>query len=109
MSNFTKATQRREELRRERNGILEERQQLLAAEHGRHEHTARAAAVTSEVADSKGFFRMTSVPPGAYTLYARMSRDDADLEWIEPLDVGSAALRVDLDETTARGMLPKKK
>ena len=109
MSNFTEATRRRDELRRERNGILEERQQVLAAEHGRHEHRARAAAVASGIADSKGFFTMTSVPPGAYTLYARMTRDDVDLEWIESLDVGSAALRIDLDETTARGMLPSLK
>ena len=109
MSNFTEATQRRDELRRERNGILDERLLVLAAEHGRNEHTARAAAVASGIADSKGFFRMTSVPPGAYTLYARMSGDDVDLEWIEPVDIGSAALRVDLDETTARGMMPKKK
>ena len=109
MSNFTEATRRRDEVRREREGILEERQQILAAEHGRHEHAARAAAVVSEIADSKGFFRISSVSPGAYTLYARMTRDNVDLEWIEPLDVGSAALRIDLDETTARGMLPSLK
>jgi len=109
VSNFTEAVQRRDELRRERSGILEERQRVLAAEHGRHEHTARAVAVASGTADSKGFFRTTSAPPGAYTLYARMSGDDIDLEWIEPVNLGSAALRVDLDETTARGMLPKNK
>jgi len=109
MESFAEATRRRNELRRERNGILEERQQVLTAEHGRREHRARAAAVASGIADSKGFFAISSVPPGNYTLYARMTRDDIDLEWIAPLDVGSAALRIDLDETTARGMLPSRK
>ena len=47
------------------------------------------------------------LPPGQYTLYARMTREDTDLEWIEPLTVGAGPVQIDLDEKRAHGLLPR--
>ena len=107
ISNFTEATRVRDRLMAERDGVLAERQDVLAAVHGRHEHVARAAAVAQGIADSKGWFRISPVPPGQYTLYARMTREDTDLEWIEPLTVGAGPVQIDLDEKRAHGLLPR--
>jgi hypothetical protein len=106
-SNFTEATIRRDELMAERQAVLAERSDLLAAEHGRRENAAREAAVTTVVADAKGWYHLPDVPPGSYRLYARWVRDDVDLEWIEPVTVQERAVRVDLDDESARGALPE--
>jgi hypothetical protein len=106
-SNFTEATAKRDALMAQRAEVLDKRQNILATEHGRHEQTARTAAVAQALADSKGWFRIESVPAGGYTLYTRMTRDGTDLEWIEPLTVGTGPVQVTLDETRARGMLPR--
>jgi hypothetical protein len=107
LSNFTEASMLRDKLMTQRKAVLTERQDLLAAQHGRHEQVARTAALVTGVADAKGWFSLTPVPPGDYVLYARWVREDADLEWIEPLTVGDASVRIDLDSSRARGALAK--
>ena len=84
-----------------------ERQDLLAVEHGRREQAARAAAVATTLADARGWFTLAPVPPGSYTLYARMVSDKADLEWVEALRVGDTPVRIDLDESKVHGLPPK--
>jgi hypothetical protein len=106
LPNFTEATRKSDALRARRSAALEERGQILATRHGRHEALARRAAVGSVVADSRGWFSLGGTRPGAYTIYSRMVREDLDLEWIERIEVSAAGtVRVDLNETTARGLL----
>ena len=107
ISNFDQAAEERDALMAQRAAVLEERQDVLSSEHGRHEQAARAVAVAHAIADAKGWFRIPSVPPGAYKLYARMTREDVDLEWIERVTIGAGPAQIDLDETRARGMLPR--
>jgi hypothetical protein len=106
-SNFTEATLLRDELLAERALALAERRDLLAVEHGRREQAARAAAVTTTVADARGWFTLTPVPPGSYSLYVRLVTDKFDLDWVEPLTVGDTPVRIDLDESKVHGLPPK--
>jgi hypothetical protein len=106
-SNFTEATQLHDDLMAERDLLLAERRDLLAAEHGRHEQAARAAAVAMTVADTRGWFTLAPVPPGSYALYVRMVSDKADLEWVEALTVGDTPVRIDLDQSKVHGLPPK--
>jgi len=105
--NFTDSTLRKDELMRERAGVLGEIQDLLAASHGRHEQAARAAALVSTLADAKGWFNLAPVVPGSYTLYARMVADNVDLEWIEQVDVAGTPVRIDLDAANGHGVSPR--
>jgi hypothetical protein len=105
IENFTESSKAVQAVKRERQLVLAQRGDLLAARHGRRAQAARAAAVARTVSDSKGWFRLASVPPGAYTLYARLARDGDDFEWALPLEVGSGPVQVELDETPARGRL----
>ncbi len=105
-SNFGEAIQLRDELNRQRDAVMAERLDILAAEHGRKEQAARAAALATTTSDSKGWFGLPSVPPGTYKLYARLTRETHDFEWIETVSVGSLPLRVELDETKAHGLPP---
>lgn len=104
-SNFTAAMQQHDRLMVRRARVLDERQTILAARHGRHEARARGAAVAHSVADSKGWFSFTGVPAGTYVLYARLTRDDLDLEWIQTVAAEHGTVRIDLDEASARGLL----
>ena len=65
---------------------------------------ARDHALQTSLADTRGWFTLSSVPPGTYTIYGRLTRKNVDVEWIEKVTVGGAAVRIDLDETTARGL-----
>lgn len=106
-SNFTEGTHLHDDLMEERDGVLSERRDLLAAEHGRREQAARAAAVATTVTDSRGWFTLAPVLPGSYTLYVRMVSEKIDLEWVEALTVGDAPVRIDLDESKVRGLPPE--
>jgi hypothetical protein len=106
-SNFTEATLARDELLGERQAVLAERLDLLAAEHGRHEQAARATALATTVADARGWYTVAPVAPGTYTLYARLTGEDVDVEWVETLTVSGASVRIDLDESKAHGLPPE--
>lgn len=106
-SNFTEATQLRDDLMDERDLVLAERLDLLAAEHGRREQAARTGAVATTVTDARGWFTLAPVLPGSYTLYVRLVSEKLDLEWVEPLTVGDTPVRIDLDDSKVRGLPPK--
>jgi hypothetical protein len=106
MSNFTQATLTRDELMGQRARVLDERQDVLAAMHGLHEARAREAAVAHVVTDSEGRFVFPAVRPGSYSLYTRLTGKQQDVEWIEPVVVEPGPTEVELNETTARGILP---
>ena len=105
--NFTESTKLRDRLMRQRDDVLGQRLEQLIVWHGQNEVVARSAAVAKSTTDSKGWFEIPPVPPGDYTIYTRLANDDLDVEWIETVSVGSETLRLDLDETRARGMAPK--
>jgi hypothetical protein len=107
--NFTEATEERDRHMNDYRRVLSQRTDVLAALHGRHEAVARNRAVLSRAADEQGYYIFSGVEPGTYTVYARLVKKDLDLEWMETVTVGSDAVRVDLDQTTARGLPPRKK
>ena len=104
---FRESTASRDKLMKERDVVLAERQEILMVRHGRHEAEARRLALATATTDSKGWFTLSPVAPGEYTVYTRLTRENVDLEWLEPITVGSAALSLEFGEDTARGMLPK--
>jgi len=104
---FRESTAARDELMKERDVVLAERQEILMVRHGRHEAQARRLAIVTTTTDSKGWFSLTPVAPGEYRVYSRLTRDTVDLEWLEPITVGSEALSLEFGEDTARGRLPK--
>jgi hypothetical protein len=104
---FRESTAARDKLMKERDVVLAERQEILMVRHGRHEAEARRLALVTGTTDSKGWFRLSTVEPGEYTVYTRLTRENVDLEWLEPITVGSAPLSLEFGEDTARGMLPK--
>jgi len=104
---FRESTAARDELMKERDVVLAKRQEVLMVRHGRHEAEARRLALVTATTDSKGWFTLSPVAPGGYTVYTRLPRENVDLEWLEPITVGSAALSLEFGEDTARGMLPK--
>ncbi len=105
-SNFTEANRRHDELMDQHKAVLAERRDVLAAEHGRNEQSARLSALATAIADAKGWFGLPAVPAGSYKLYARLTNEKIDLEWIENVTVGSTPIQVDLDESGAHGLLP---
>lgn len=104
-SNFSASTKQHDALMAKRHEVIEARVGLLAVHHGRREAAARRAALASAVCDSRGFFIFPTVASGSYRLYARLVNRDLDLEWIETVDLGAAGVKVELDETRARGLL----
>jgi hypothetical protein len=105
ISNFTEATETRDELMKERERVLEERKDVLAVRHGRVESAARQVALDSAVADTRGWFNFPGLSPGTYTIYARLIDDDLDLQWVETVEVASKTVEIELDESTAQGLL----
>jgi hypothetical protein len=106
VSNFTQATRTRDALLDRRQAALDERQQILATCHGRNEARARRAAIDSIVADGRGWFSFADTPPGTYRVYGRMIREGLDVEWLETVEVQpTGVVHLDLNETTARGLL----
>ena len=108
--NFTRSMARRDALLEQRTGVLDERGDLLATVHGRHEAAARTAALATVIADSQGWFSISGVANGTYTLYTRLvrDRDGIDVEWLEPLTVAGDVVRQDLDASNAIGLLGKR-
>ena len=106
-SNFTESAKKRDEIMKQHAAVLEERQSVLAAEHGRHELSVRTGAVAAVTADSKGFFLFPAVAAGNYRLYARLINDKADLEWVETVEVGHLPVKLSLDESNAHGIVSK--
>jgi hypothetical protein len=106
ITNFTEATETRDEFMKQRAKVLSERRDILAVLHGRNESAAREAALESAVADSRGWFNFPSVTQGEYTIYARMIDKTLDLQWLETVNVESGTVKIDLDESTAQGLSP---
>jgi len=107
-SSFTEATRKSDALLASRDEVLEQRGQLLAATHGRHEALVRRAALESAVADARGWFSFSGHAPGPYAIYSRLVGEGLDVEWIENVELpADGAVRLDLDQERARGRLPE--
>jgi len=106
---FTDDTAKYNKIMAQRRRVLAERADVLAALHGRHEAEARKRSQASTIADERGFYTFTSLPPGTYTIYARLTQKDMDVEWVETVTVASETVRLDLNPENGRGFLKKKK
>ena len=96
-------------LEAQKDELLGRRNDLLASLHGRHQAAARELAGSMVVSDSRGWFRFASLGAGEYTVYARLTAGDSDVEWLEPVQLpGGGTVRVDLDCDSARDLLEKK-
>jgi hypothetical protein len=109
LGSFSEATRTHDALMKERRAVLSQRLDILAARHGRHEAEVRRVAITSTLTDSKGWYSISDVSPGAYVVYSRMTREDLDVEWFESVEVAQGAVRRDLDDSNALSMPPPKK
>jgi len=109
LGSFSEATRTHDALMKERREVLSRRLDILAARHGRHESEARRVAITSTLTDSKGWYTISDVATGSYVVYTRMTRDDLDVEWFEPVEVAQGAVRQDLDDSNALSMPPPNK
>ena len=105
---FTDATAKYNKIMAQQRRVLAERADVLAALHGRHEAEARKRSQASTIADERGFYTFTSLPPGTYTIYARLTQKDTDVEWVETVTVASETVRLDLNPENGRGFLKKK-
>ncbi len=101
---FMEATTEHDRLRREQAAVKSQIAEILAAHHGRHASAARDRAIAETTTDDRGWYTFTGVAPGDYMLYARLVRDDADVEWVLPTRVADGVARVDLDSTNARDL-----
>jgi hypothetical protein len=106
--NFTEDSAEYNKIMAQRRRVLAERADVLAALHGRHEAEARRRSQASTIADERGFYTFPSLPPGTYTVYARLTRKDMDVEWVETVAVASETVRLDLNPENGRGFLKKK-
>ncbi|HKQ63008.1 MAG TPA: hypothetical protein VJS92_17080 [Candidatus Polarisedimenticolaceae bacterium] len=103
-TNFTEAIRKRDKLAAERDRVLADRVNIVAAWHARHEAVARQQAHSSTTSDAAGRYVFSTLAPGSYTLYARLNRDKVDAEWIQTVAVAEEGVKLDLDETRVRGM-----
>ncbi len=99
---FMEATAEHDRLRREQDKIKIRIADILAAHHGRHAMAARDRAMAGTTTDDRGWYTFTGVPPGDYMVYARLVRDDADVEWVLQTRVADGVTRVDLDSGNAQ-------
>jgi hypothetical protein len=105
---FTDDTAEYEKIMAERRRVLAGRADILAALHGRHQAEARKHSQASTVADERGFYTFAPVTPGTYTVYARLTRKDLDVEWAETVTVAAETVRLDLNPENGRGFLANK-
>jgi hypothetical protein len=102
---FTESSAEYEKTMGQRRRLLAERADILAALHGRHAAEARKRSQASTVADESGFYTFGPLSPGTYTVYARLSREEIDVEWIETVTLVAEPVRLDLTPENGRGFL----
>ncbi|MCZ6600428.1 MAG: hypothetical protein O7A07_06270 [Acidobacteria bacterium] len=102
---FMAATAEHDRLRQEQAKVKRQVADILTAHHGRHAMAAREQAIAGATTDARGWYTFTGVPPGDYMVYARLVRDDADVEWVLRTRVADGVARVDLDNTNARDQM----
>jgi hypothetical protein len=103
---FSIAREERDVLRKQRRALEAERIEILSSLNSRREAAARSAAVAGAVADGQGRFVISGLSPGEYTLYARLSRQDMDVEWLSGIRLGQGPSELVLDPSGARGLPP---
>jgi hypothetical protein len=101
---FSVATREHDDLMRQRSKVVREMVSLQAAEHGSHAAMAAARAQATVASDQSGWYTFNSLQPGIYTVYARISASDYDVEWVEQVQVVSGVTSVQLDNVNVRGM-----
>ena len=101
---FSIATREHDDLMRQRARVLRKMLALQAAEHGGHAAMAAARAQATVASSSSGWYTFSSLQPGTYTVYARLSNSDVDVEWVERVQLTSGVANVQLDNINVRGL-----
>ena len=101
---FSIATREHDDLMRQRARVLREMLALQSAEHGGHAAMAAARAQATVASSSSGWYTFSSLQPGTYTVYARLSNSDVDVEWVERVQLTSGVANVQLDNINVRGL-----
>jgi hypothetical protein len=101
---FSIATRQHDDLMRKRARVLREMLALQAAEHGSHAAMAAARAQATVASSSVGWYTFSSLEPGTYTVYARLTNSDVDVEWVERVQVTTGVANVQLDNVNVRGL-----
>jgi hypothetical protein len=101
---FSTATKQHDDLMSQRSRVLQELIALQGAEHGSHAAMAAARARTTAVSNSSGWYTFSSLPPGTYTVYARIANSDTDVEWVERVEIVSGVANLPLDNVNVRGL-----
>ena len=100
-SNFTEAIMERDRLVAKRDALTAGLLRELAVVHSGHEIEARAQAVATVVADTRGAFVLPGLGPGRYVVYARLSMEGAELEWRRDVEVGTGVVSLLLENNAA--------
>jgi hypothetical protein len=101
---FSIATREHDDLMRQRARVLREMLALQAAEHGSHAAMAAARAQATVASSSSGWYTFSSLQPGTYTVYARLTNSNVDVEWVERVQLTSGVANVQLDNVNVRGL-----